>query len=196
MSILQLSESIIKDILNSLYQYFFASVIFAVLFMYLYMAYQEMGFKKTVCKWVENFRSQRKFRRMLCLVFYASLILMRTVLCRELWVNPVEDVIGTWGIWSSNGTLYTENIENILLFLPFTMLYLNVHNENKIRKFDISSGVVVSFLLSVSIEFVQLFLKLGTWQFSDICYNTFGGFLGGIICWCCHRPRHSKSSEK
>lgn len=53
-----------------------------------------------------------------------------------------------------------------------------------------------AFLFSVSIEFLQLFLRLGTFQLSDICYNTLGGVLGGIIYWIgwklkCELPKKS-----
>lgn len=34
---------------------------------------------------------------------------------------------------------------------------------------------------SVSIEMLQLLLRLGTFQLSDIFYNTVGGVLGGLM---------------
>ena len=38
----------------------------------------------------------------------------------------------------------------------------------------------IAFLFSLTIEFLQLFLRLGTFQLSDLCYNTFGGAIGGV----------------
>lgn len=41
----------------------------------------------------------------------------------------------------------------------------------------------VAFLFSLTIEFLQLFLRLGTFQLSDLCYNTLGGAMGGVLYW-------------
>lgn len=41
----------------------------------------------------------------------------------------------------------------------------------------------VSFIFSAGIEFSQLFLRLGTFQFSDLVYNTVGGLLGSLTYW-------------
>ncbi|MBR3173773.1 MAG: hypothetical protein IKF24_04525 [Eubacterium sp.] len=30
---------------------------------------------------------------------------------------------------------------------------------------------------------LQLFLRLGTWQLSDIAFNTLGGVIGGLVYW-------------
>ena len=42
-------------------------------------------------------------------------------------------------------------------------------------------SVKVVFFFSLSIEFLQLFLRLGTFQLSDFFFNTLGGLIGGII---------------
>ena len=39
----------------------------------------------------------------------------------------------------------------------------------------------IAFIFSISIEMLQLLLRLGTFQLSDIFYNTVGGVLGGLI---------------
>ena len=39
----------------------------------------------------------------------------------------------------------------------------------------------IAFSFSVSIEMLQLLLRLGTFQLSDIFYNTVGGVLGGLL---------------
>ena len=51
------------------------------------------------------------------------MILFRTLLNRDLWMNPLSDVMGGWGIWETvNGErqLTTECIENVILMMPFT----------------------------------------------------------------------------
>ena len=44
-------------------------------------------------------------------------------------------------------------------------------------------AVKSGFLFSISIEMLQLILRLGTFQLSDICYNTLGGMIGGVMFW-------------
>ena len=39
----------------------------------------------------------------------------------------------------------------------------------------------IAFIFSISIEMLQLLLRLGTFQLSDIFYNTVGGVLGGLM---------------
>jgi len=39
----------------------------------------------------------------------------------------------------------------------------------------------IAFIFSISIEVLQLFLRLGTFQLSDLFYNTVGGVLGGLM---------------
>lgn len=42
----------------------------------------------------------------------------------------------------------------------------------------------IAFVFSIMKEMLQLLLRLGTFQLSDMFYNTVGGMLGGITyCW-------------
>ena len=40
---------------------------------------------------------------------------------------------------------------------------------------------ILAFIFSISIEMLQLLMRLGTFQLSDIFYNTVGGMLGGLM---------------
>ena len=84
-----------------------------------------------------------------------------------------------------NGEIEREIIENILLFVPFVILLFWA-----LRKYilaDTGLGCLIwtagriSFCMSLTIEILQLILRLGTWQISDLFYNTIGGVIGGII---------------
>ena len=63
------------------------------------------------------------------------------------------------------------------LYVPVVLAYLG----------EVKYGVwttilnVLSFIFSISIEMLQLLLRLGTFQLSDIFYNTVGGVLGGLM---------------
>ena len=142
-----------------------------------------------VRRWIESFKSSTVFRRGFVLAFYTAMILFRTLLNRNMWANPVENVIGVWGLYNQNGELTTEAIENLALFIPFTVLLLWCIGEKKsermIKLFEVVwKSVAIVFIFSMTIEFLQLFLRIGTFQLSDLFYNTLGGLIGGLIYWC------------
>ena len=80
--------------------------------------------------------------------------------------------------------LTTECFENLVLMLPFTFLLFWTFGE-KIKKVSlwrmIWKGLKIAFIFSFTIEMLQLFLRLGTWQLSDLFYNTVGGGIGGLL---------------
>lgn len=192
-------KKIVTNILVALYQPLWMAVILSVFAMYFYLFsyFKEeagKGVREAVRIWITSFRKSLFFRKLFLLFFCTSLILFRTVLYRSLWVNPVSNVMGGWWIWKvgTNGEkiLTTECFENIILMFPFTVLLMWTAKEKLIEHLNIKNIILkctqVAFFFSVCIEFLQLFLRLGTFQLSDIFYNTLGGCLGGMvygICW-------------
>ena len=126
------------------------------------------------------------FRKLFFLAFVTSLILFRTLLNRNLWMNPLSNIMGGWGIWETvNGEqqLTTECIENVIMMVPFSAVVMWTFEEktgNGWRKILWHSGKT-ALIFSVSIETLQLLLRLGTFQLSDIFYNTVGGVIGGLM---------------
>ena len=55
--------------------------------------------------------------------FYTAMILLRTVLNREIWFDPLGKIFGGWGLYE-DGQFTTESIENFMLFVPFSILLL------------------------------------------------------------------------
>ena len=47
----------------------------------------------------------------------------------------------------------------------------------------------IAFIFSISIEMLQLLLRLGTFQLSDIFYNTVGGVVGGLVYYATMKER-------
>lgn len=79
--------------------------------------------------------------------------------------------------------LTTEGIENVIMMVPFTGVLMWTFEEktgNGWRKILWHSGKT-ALIFSVSIETLQLLLRLGTFQLSDIFYNTVGGVIGGLM---------------
>lgn len=188
-------KRIIENVLTALYQPFGFSVIMAVLAMFFYMFVKERGLKVVMQRWVHEFKTDSRFRKVFILVFYIAMILFRTLLNRDMWRNPVSNVIGIWGLYNENGELTTEAIENLALFIPFTVLLYWSFGEKflgegaKLLR-TIWQSVKIVFLFSLTIEFLQLFLRLGTFQLSDLFYNALGGFVGGLIYWMGYKLTH------
>lgn len=53
--------------------------------------------------------------------------------------------------------------------------------EKGLYKSVLWNSTKIGFVFSVSIEMLQLLLRLGTFQVSDIVYNTVGGLQGGVV---------------
>ena len=144
------------------------------------------GWKSAIVTWYQKFKESVFFRKLFFLSLVTSLVLFRTLLNRNLWMNPLSDVMGGWGIWETvNGEqkLTTECIENVIMMVPFSSVAMWTFGEkigNGWKKILWQSGKI-AFIFSVSIEMLQLLLRLGTFQLSDIFYNTVGGVLGGLV---------------
>ena len=189
---IEIPKGIITNVLTALYQPFWFAVILSVLFMFVYKAYSSI--KQAAKDWISWFKSDSAFRRTFFLVFYTVMILFRTLLNRSMWANPVSNVIGVWGIYNAKGELTTECIENLALFIPFTVLLLWVAKDRILKRMTMGSvlwnSTKITFLFSFAIEMLQLFLRLGTWQLSDLFYNTLGGTIGGLSYYVGYKVKH------
>lgn len=186
--------NIMENVLEALYRTCSASLVIAVLFMCVYLRVRKHGVGPVVQGWLREFRTDSLFRRQFFLTFYVCMMLFRTLFCRPIWGNPLENVLGIWGFHKPDGSIYTENIENLILFVPFVLLYFwmreeKEHNKKKPLQAVLMRSVSVSFGFSLLIELCQLFLKIGTFQLTDLFFNTLGGLLGGLVYWGFDRSR-------
>ncbi len=81
---------------------------------------------------VSEIQGERVLSEVFFLAFVTSLILFRTLLNRNLWMNPLSDVMGGWGIWETvNGEqkLTTECIENVIMMMPFSAVVMWTFGE-------------------------------------------------------------------
>lgn len=190
--IISIFNQIAYNVLSALYQPFWAALLLAFMAMFLYLYAREHGWKKKnlvrniFLTWGRNFRESSAFRRTFLLAFYTAMILFRTVLNRTIWFDPLGKIFGSWGLYE-DGELTTEAIENFILFLPFSVLLLWVFRRELLGDGQISfrntvwQATKVVGVFSFVIEFSQLLFHLGTFQFSDLCYNTLGGSFGGML---------------
>ena len=148
--------------------------------------------------WWRAFRSSSNFRRTFLLAFYTAMILLRTVLNREIWFDPLGKLFGGWGLYEE-GQFTTESIENFMLFVPFSILLLwafqkELLDESENIRFGktVWEATKVVAIFSFLIEFTQLLFHLGTFQISDLTYNTLGGAVGGVIYYLGYSGKRKK----
>ena len=179
------AHNYVANVLQALYQPFWFAVIMSILITFFYMSAEENGLKVLLSKWYKRIKSDRDFRKVLYFSFITVMILFRTLLNRNMWANPLSDVIGVWGFTNAKGEFTTEAVENFILFVPFIFGLLWTFKDKLIGKGRFIKVMYVSlkyaFMFSLSIEMLQLFLRLGTFQLSDLFFNTMGGLIGGII---------------
>ena len=185
--------NVIVDVLSVIYQTAGAACLLAVLIMCVYMLGRKQGVGPVARAWVYQFRQSSWFRRHFFLIFYTCMMLFRTILCRSVWGNPLENVLGIWGL-HHDGKIYTENFENLILFMPFIMLLFwareeKDHTKDKRIQEVLLNSFEISFCFSLAIETCQLFLKVGTFQLTDLFFNALGGMIGGILYWGFERTR-------
>lgn len=187
---------IIVDVLTSLYQPFWFAILLSFMFMffYLYAKYPNeagRGWKESARTWIRHFKKEKSFRQMYFLAFYVTMVLFKTLVNRNMWMNPLSDIWGTWGIYkydsvTGNRVVTSECIENFVLLLPYIILVFwnfeeKIFGQRVYLRKIILEGIKISFITSLTIELLQLFLRLGTFQISDLFFNTLGGMVGGII---------------
>ena len=196
---LEILSKILINILSAFYESFGFSILlsFLAMFFYLYACVPVdagKGWKGAIVTWYKEFKESVFFRKLFLLAFVTSLILFRTLLNRNLWMNPLSKVMGGWGILETvNGEqkLTTECIENVIMMVPFSAVVMWTFQKragNGWKNIVWQSGRI-AFIFSIVIEVLQLFLRLGTFQLSDIFYNTVGGVVGGVCYWGVMRVR-------
>ncbi|MCD7872529.1 MAG: VanZ family protein [Clostridiales bacterium] len=182
---------VITDVLQAFYQPLWFALLLSFFVMLAYMLAGKRKLKEIIKQFINKLKSDSFYRRLFLLVFFTVMILFQTLLNRNMWINPLSDVIGVWGIYDSNGNFTAEIFENMLLFLPFTLLLFWTFSKKILKKitlfYVLKQSLIISFLFSLGIELCQLLLRVGTFQLSDIFYNTLGGLAGGIFYWLIRR---------
>ena len=190
---IEILSKILINILTAFYESFGFSILlsFLAMFFYLYACVPVdagKGWKSSIVTWYKEFKGSVFFRKLFLLAFVTSLILFRTLLNRDLWMNPLSKVMGGWSIRETvNGEqkLTTECIENVIMMVPFSAVVMWTFQKKAGNGWEniVWQSGRVAFIFSIVIEVLQLLLRLGTFQLSDIFYNTIGGVVGGVCYW-------------
>ena len=117
---------------------------------------------------------------------YIAVMFVTVFLSRESGSRQGIDMT-LFGTWGETPQAHAFVIENILLFVPFGILYpLAVSTTD--RKPDLRKKigwekftVLLGFLISVGIETVQLITDRGYCQLDDVVMNTLGALVGYVV---------------
>ena len=174
---------------------------FAVAAMFFFLYSDEVGgHKNAIKKWLEAAKIDPIFRRKFVFLVYFMIVLFRTLFNRDMWSNPLSNIVGEWSFIDENGNYVAEIPENIIMFIPFMFLILNITHYGFKKKIDAFKLVVkslrYSFIFSLCIECCQLFFRLGTFQLSDLFFNTIGGLIGGMCFWVIKRVDYYLKNRK
>ena len=116
------------------------------------------------------------------LILYIGFIIYTTLLCREPRDYREYNLQLFWSYQRFFDDIEPQGRQillNILLFIPFGVLVLLCVNGS--RKQQLVFTVISACLLSGTVEFLQLILKLGFAEFDDVFDNTLGAAIGAVL---------------
>lgn len=134
-----------------------------------------------------------KTKHSICIILSASFFYLLELFYITLfsrigtYTYPLADIFGEWSIYDGESSMYVNPrpILNIILFLPvcfvFSQLLKTFFNTDILKKLPVLKCTGISLGLSLIIELGQLLFALGTFQLSDLFYNTLGGLIGALI---------------
>ena len=110
-------------------------------------------------------------------LFYITLILNKSIFSRPQTFSQIDfNIFNTWHYSNITKALI---IENSLMLFPFGFSLVFIIKS----KFKFIYATILTFLLSLSIETIQLLTARGIWQLEDLICNTLGGFAGALIAY-------------
>lgn len=108
------------------------------------------------------------------MVCYVGFILYITLYIRPSGVRQFRiDLLWSYRQFFTSITLQNQIINNILLMIPFGAMLCEIWPKRLI--------LLIPLLLSVLIELIQYFFKLGLCDLDDILSNSIGGTIGWLI---------------
>lgn len=138
---------------------------------------------------IKSGKSAVKISKIFSVLFFSfslSFIMQITIIGRiGRHYGGWSNMNGDWNIFENPNVISSSQTRNIALFLfimPSVFILLKCF-KNKVlsAKVMMISGTAIPFSISLFIELCQGIFSIGTFQFSDLFYNTLGGVIGTII---------------
>lgn len=190
----QVIDQTLSDILTSIYQPFLFAILIAFLGTFLYKELRTNSFHDVIKKWFFDFKSSKDFRKIFFFVFYITIMMHKSIYNRNMWANPVSDILGGWTFHNSKGELTTECVQNAVLLFPYIILLFWNFQEKIMQKVTISNCLLVASRISLKtiifIEAMRLIFRLGSVRIADMVYQFLGGVLGGIVYYIVFRCKN------
>lgn len=138
---------------------------------------------------IKNGKSAVRLKKVLSfwfLSFNLSFIFQITIIGRIGRHYDSWSVIhGDWNIFDNPNIISSSQVRNIALFLmlmPSLFLCLKCFKNKALStRTMLIAGIALPFSISLFIELCQGIFSIGTFQFSDLFYNTLGGIIGTVF---------------
>lgn len=186
-------ETVIKDILLSIYSPFGFALLLSFLFMFFYMECEKNGVRETIRLWKESFKKDSHFKALFWFGFYTAMMLSWNFFCNSVWLNPINEVLKGWQFRKDDGSLSENVVIQLWMYLPFIFLLFRAEKNRIFQKITWATTLYHAFIwtfgCSVCTEFLQLLFRLQYVRISDVVYNVIGGLCGGILFYFVDRKR-------
>lgn len=143
--------------------------------------------KKNQLKLTYRLLKSKKHINLFCFLFYIGFIFQSTVFDRLITgqrQEPLSDIFGGWFIIETQYFFDFSVIWNLFMLMPialFVLSYQRIKNKKITSVKLIMISTIIGFTVTLSIETMQLWFSVGTFQISDLVYNTLGALIGSII---------------
>lgn len=175
---------IIHHINISIKEYGNSLIIFLIFTAIMVYISEKVEFEKFIFEIKDKFFKDYSYKWKILFFTYSYFIVDKTLISRDIGnINNFEYAFkGGWLFLVKDTWNRVQAIENILFFIPFSFFLLLGFYNLKEGKLNLFKEIgVISFKFSLFIELLQLIFTLGTFQLSDIVYNTLGGVIGAIL---------------
>ena len=143
-------------------------------------------------EWAASLRKDAALRGGFALIVFVVLVIDRTLIGRGYWSDPLCVLWEGWGLHDSNGNFTGEGPENLVLLMPVAVLLFDVLMRRRAPRHPLVLVIACTAAFSLFIETCQLVFHVGTFQISDLTYNTLGGALAAAGCARWRRRHHDK----
>lgn len=175
---------VIYHINKSIREYSISIILFLTINSVIVYILENVGFKKVLFEIKNKFLKDYSYKWKILFYTYFYFILKKSLFNRSKGMkNSLEFAFKRdWLFLVKDTWSKVQAVENILFFIPISFFFNLAFFDIKDFNLNLLKKVVkLSFLLSLFIELTQLILTLGTFQLSDIVYNTMGGIIGYIL---------------
>ena len=128
--------------------------------------------------------NEKKYLSIMALLLLFAIVLNATLFSRIGVYHITHPLAYLWAGWNP----FVSDLNptwNTIAFMPLgTVIYSyakNVRGTKMRSRACILISTLAAFATSLFIEATQLIFKIGTFQMSDLLYNTLGGLLGALI---------------